>query len=207
VQLSPLAPVAAPDGLCVAATLVIMPGAYETPMDRYPSIGDSPDRAETTMKRSIVTLMGILVLCQSWASAATLCYTTGPLDNRVDVAVSLSSVFVVHALNDSPSSDATIQVLAFSLNVGTKNTGDNIFDGSLSVGPRSSIIFVPDVSDTFRYEVQVAVTGSAPDRVHIGGFGKTGAASFPGGSVPAQRLVPSEWVKISCGLFGPEAPL
>jgi hypothetical protein len=27
---------------------------------------------------------GYLVLCPCWASAATLCYTTGPLDDRVD---------------------------------------------------------------------------------------------------------------------------
>lgn len=156
------------------------------------------------MKRAIVKLMGILVLCPSWASAATICYTTGPMDNRLgDAGVNLSGVFIVEALNNSPSNSATIQVLTFSLNTGTK---DNIFDASLSLGPQSSNFFVPDVSDTARYEAQVKVAGATPGQVHIGGFGKSGAASFPGGSVPAHRLVQSEWDKIPCGLFGPEVP-
>lgn len=151
------------------------------------------------MKCAIVKLMGILVLCPSWASAATICYTTGPLDNRGVASVDLSSVFILEALNNSPSNSATIQVLTFSLNTGTK---ENIFDASLPLGLRSSIFFVPDVSDTARYEVQVKVTGATPGQVHIGGFGKFGANI----SVPAHRLVHSEWVKIPSGLFGAEAP-
>jgi hypothetical protein len=161
------------------------------------------------MKRSIMMYVGILGLSQFLASAAlaagtSLCYSTGPIEN-VPVGTgqgTFAEVVFVKVLNNSPSNDVNARILVSNLD-GLKI---NIFDESFSLTPQSSgfrevdITSRPDIGDIVQYEIQVELTGATPDEALLGAFPLT---SFGAEQVAAQRLVHSEWAKISCSQFGP----
>jgi hypothetical protein len=163
------------------------------------------------MKRSIMMYVGILGLSQFLASAAlaagtSLCYSTGPIENDIFPLGTGQGTFAeevfVKVLNNSPSNDVTARILVSKLD-GPKI---NIFDESFSLTPQVSdfrivdITSRPDIGDIVQYEVQVELTGATPDEALLGASPLTSSGTE---QVAAQRLVHSEWTKISCSQFGP----
>jgi hypothetical protein len=148
------------------------------------------------MKRSIMMYVSILGLSHFLASAVlaaddtSLCYSTGPIENQ---GIFAEEVFV-KVLNNSPSNDLTARILVSKLD-GAKI---NIFDDSFSLTPQTSGFTIADIGDIVQYEVQVELTGAARDKALLGAFPRSGTEQ-----VAAQRLVHSEWIKISCSEFGP----
>lgn len=155
------------------------------------------------MKRSIALYAGILALSPFLVSAAsaTVCYSTGPMQNAVP---NKSEQVFVKVLNNSLEGDVVASVLAFKLN-GAKIP---IFAGSSTSGPQSSDFLVPSVADTFEFEIQVKLDGPASNKTLLGVFGLLGvvAGDIDGALNPAHRLVHTELANIPCNLFGPLPP-
>jgi hypothetical protein len=164
------------------------------------------------MKRSIMMYVSILGLSHFLASAVlarddtSLCYSTGPIENDIFPLGTGQGVFAeevfVKVLNNSPSNDLTARILVSKLD-GAKI---NIFDDSFSLTPQTSgftiadITSRPGIGDIVQYEVQAELTGAARDKALLGAFPLTSSGTE---QVAAQRLVHSEWIKISCSEFGP----
>lgn len=155
------------------------------------------------MKRSIVTHLGVLGLCQFFASAALateLCYSTGPVENAMNLPgpPPTSTVVFVKVLNNSTSNSVDAKVLTFGLN-GSKILQD---EQAFTVAPQASGFIAPPVDEgraVFQFEIQVKLTGDKPNKALLGAFG----TDKDGALVPSHRLVHTEWTEIRCSEFGP----
>lgn len=129
------------------------------------------------MKRSIAMHLGVLGLCQFFASPAlamghSLCYSTGPVENAMNLPgpPPTSTVVFVKVLNNSTSDSVDAKVLTFGLN-GSKILQD---EQTFTVAPQASDFIAPPVDEgraVFQFEIQVKLTGHKPNKALLGAFG------------------------------------